>query len=594
MSISEGSTRPSGYAEEEQSQSLADILAGLKRRRKQMAIVGAVVLAIAVMAALFWPPTYTSSATILIEEQEIPEDMVRSTITSYANQQVEVIRQRVLTLANIMQLVERFELYDADELARKPRMEIAEDFIDAVNLDLLNADIIDPRSGRPTQATIAFTLDFSADTPRKSLNVANELVNLFLNENLRSRSEQTSSTSDFLRKESDSLESEVRALEEAISIYKSQNQNSLPESFQVNMQNLTRFQSQLIASESRLRELQKRELQLKQRLASTSEYAPSILPTGQAILGDVDRLKALKSEYSSIKARYSPNHPDVQRLLREIETLEAQVGRPDDFDELLRRKAAANSELEGLLAKYSSDHPDVVAKQKMVAVIDQEIDSFDGESVQAEPDNPAYLVLDNELKSLQMEKSALTQQVVQLSSDVDALNLAAAKAPNVEREYSELQRNLSVASAKFLDLRIKLKEAELAGELEEGRKGQRFTLIDPPALPEQPASPNRPLIFFLGVVLALGAALGSALVMEALDPSLRSVRSVSELMGIAPLVTIPYILTPEEQAAKRPQRKFLLTIGGAAVALIIVLTMIHIFYKPLDVLWFVILQKVGL
>ncbi|MCX2980981.1 hypothetical protein EYC98_08905 [Halieaceae bacterium IMCC14734] len=551
-------------------------------------------LAIAVMAALFWPPTYTSSATILIEEQEIPEDMVRSTITSYANQQVEVIRQRVLTLANIMQLVERFELYDADELARKPRMEIAEDFIDAVNLDLLNADIIDPRSGRPTQATIAFTLDFSADTPRKSLNVANELVNLFLNENLRSRSEQTSSTSDFLRKESDSLESEVRALEEAISIYKSQNQNSLPESFQVNMQNLTRFQSQLIASESRLRELQKRELQLKQRLASTSEYAPSILPTGQAILGDVDRLKALKSEYSSIKARYSPNHPDVQRLLREIETLEAQVGRPDDFDELLRRKAAANSELEGLLAKYSSDHPDVVAKQKMVAVIDQEIDSFDGESVQAEPDNPAYLVLDNELKSLQMEKSALTQQVVQLSSDVDALNLAAAKAPNVEREYSELQRNLSVASAKFLDLRIKLKEAELAGELEEGRKGQRFTLIDPPALPEQPASPNRPLIFFLGVVLALGAALGSALVMEALDPSLRSVRSVSELMGIAPLVTIPYILTPEEQAAKRPQRKFLLTIGGAAVALIIVLTMIHIFYKPLDVLWFVILQKVGL
>ena len=165
----------------EQSASIGELLAGLQRRRKPMAIVAGVVLLIAILAALLWPPTYSSSATILIEEQEIPQDMVRSTITSFALQQIEVIRQRVLTLKNIMEMVEKYGLYDEGELQRMTRAEIVEEFIDSVSLELLNAEMVDPISGRPMVATIAFTLQFQSNGPRKALNVTNELVNLFLN-----------------------------------------------------------------------------------------------------------------------------------------------------------------------------------------------------------------------------------------------------------------------------------------------------------------------------------------------------------------------------------------------------------------------------
>jgi succinoglycan biosynthesis transport protein ExoP len=578
----------------EQTESLGDFLAGFKRRRKPMLIVASVVLLITVLAALFWPPTYSSSATILIEEQEIPQDMVRSTITSYATQQIEVIRQRALTLKNIMGLVEQYELHDEGELARTPQMEIVEDFINATSLELLNASVIDPRTGRPAEATIAFTLEFEASTPRKSLNVTNELVNLFLNENLRNRSAKASSTAEFLRREANNLSEEVSTLETNIANFKAGNQAALPESFQINMQNLTRYQTQLIAAESRLQELSKRELDIQAQLVTTSAYAPTILATGQAVLADVDRLKALESDYRNTAARYSENHPDVIRLQREIEALTGQIGHAGGKGELQKLLESEKGELNGLRALYAANHPEVMAKEKLITSLESQLAGMDGTKPDAQPDNPAYVMLDNQLKTFQMEKAALKGQTEQLALEIEGLNQAAIQAPTVEREYNSLLRNREVALAKLLDLRVKLKEAELANELEERRQGQRFTLIDPPALPDEPKSPNRLAIMFLGFIFAAGAALGTGVLLEATDQSIRSVKKLTALSGVAPLVIIPYIDTPGEKESSRPQKKLYQWAAGMLFAFGVFLAMVHFFYKPLDVLWFVILRKLGI
>lgn len=578
----------------EQTESLGDFLAGFKRRRKPMLIVASVVLLITVLATLFWPPTYSSSATILIEEQEIPQDMVRSTITSYATQQIEVIRQRALTLKNIMGLVEQYELYDEGELARTPQMEIVEEFIDATSLELLNASVIDPRTGRPAEATIAFTLEFEASTPRKSLNVTNELVNLFLNENLRNRSAKASSTAEFLRREANNLNEEVSTLETNIANFKAENQAALPESFQINMQNLTRYQAQLIAAESRLQALSKRELDIQAQLVTTSAYAPTILATGQAVLADVDRLKALESDYRNTAGRYSESHPDVIRLQREIESLTDQIGQTGDKGELQKLLESEKGELNGLRAIYAASHPEVMAKKKLITSLESQLSGMDGTKPDAQPDNPAYVMLDNQLKMFQMEKAALKGQTEQLALEITDLNQAAIEAPTVEKEYNSLLRNKEVALAKLLDLRVKLKEAELANELEERRQGQRFTLIDPPALPEEPKSPNRLAIMFLGFIFAAGAALGTGVLLEAIDQSIRSGKKLTALTGVAPLVIIPYIDTPSEKEASRPQKKLYQWAVGAVLAFGFFLASVHFFYKPLDVLWFVILRKLGI
>ena len=78
-------------------------------------------------------------------------------------------------------------------------------------------------------------------------------------------------------------------------------------------------------------------------------------------------------------------------------------------------------------------------------------------------------------------------------------------APQVEREYRSLMRDYENALAQYQETKAKQSRADVGKQLESESKGERFTLIDPAALPEEPISPNRPAILFLGFVFSLGS-----------------------------------------------------------------------------------------
>ena len=87
---------------EQSTVDLREKLLSYWRRRRVFYAVSGLVAAGTVALALLLPPTYRSSATILIEQQEIPQDLVRSVITSFADQRVQVISQRVMTTQNLL------------------------------------------------------------------------------------------------------------------------------------------------------------------------------------------------------------------------------------------------------------------------------------------------------------------------------------------------------------------------------------------------------------------------------------------------------------------------------------------------------------
>ena len=74
--------------------------------------------------------------------------------------------------------------------------------------------------------------------------------------------------------------------------------------------------------------------------------------------------------------------------------------------------------------------------------------------------------------------------------------------PQVEQQYRELTRDYDNTRLKYQEIRSKQSEAKTAQNLEADRKGERFTLIDPPLPPEEPISPNRKLIFMAGFILS--------------------------------------------------------------------------------------------
>ena len=87
------------------------ILAILRRRRLPMILTFLAAMIVALVAAFTWPATYVSTGTILIEQQELPSELVPSTITSYADQRIQVISQRVMTTENLLGIIQRYDLY---------------------------------------------------------------------------------------------------------------------------------------------------------------------------------------------------------------------------------------------------------------------------------------------------------------------------------------------------------------------------------------------------------------------------------------------------------------------------------------------------
>ena len=109
-------------------------------------------------------PPSRSTATILIEEQEIPSDIVRSAITSYADQRIETIKQQIMTRSTLWRIIEQYGLYSSLR-ENSPTEEVLERFTKDIRVDVINAKVIDKRTQSPSQATIAFTLTYEGESP---------------------------------------------------------------------------------------------------------------------------------------------------------------------------------------------------------------------------------------------------------------------------------------------------------------------------------------------------------------------------------------------------------------------------------------------
>jgi hypothetical protein len=82
-----------------------------------------------------------------------------------------------------------------------------------------------------------------------------------------------------------------------------------------------------------------------------------------------------------------------------------------------------------------------------------------------------------------------------------------------------------------------------------------------------------------------------ALLLELLDGSLRGAAAIESLLTAPPLAVIPWFESEADQSAER-QKKLYRALGVVA-AIIVVIILVHFFYRPLDVLWASALRRIG-
>ncbi|HWX30842.1 MAG TPA: hypothetical protein VNZ53_25820 [Steroidobacteraceae bacterium] len=574
---------------------LRERLKGYWRLRLTFFIVGGICAALTIIMAVTWPATYRTGATILIEQQEIPQELVRSAISSFADQRVQVISQRVMTTQNLMTLIERYNLYP-DIRESKPREVLLQKMRTDISLKMISADVIDPRSGRPTQATIAFTISYQNRSPDLTLKVANELTTLFLNENLASRTQMAEQTTAFFSEEAAKQEARIAELDKKLADYKLKHQSSLPELSQLNMQVSDRTELELHDAENHIAALDSQMVMLRAQLAQLNPTSQVFSDTGQRVMGVDDRLKALKSELAGYKARYAPGHPDIVNAEREIAGLEKEAKEHDDTSDIARQLSEAKAQLSRTQEKYSPDHPDVVRLSHLVGELEKELAAQPtagaAKKAEAHADNPAYIQVKGQLDALSVERQSAESKRNELRAKLDDYERRLAQAPAVERDYRELARDLENAQLKYQQIRAKQGDVQVSENLEAERKGERFTMIEPPLPPEKPVTPNRFLIMVTGLVLSLGLGLGAAVIKDLFDPSVRGFGDVRQLLSVPPLAAIPTIVTATERRNRKLRTRY--SWAGSFAILIAGVSIVHLFVRPLDVLWITLTRRFGM
>ncbi|MDT8283294.1 MAG: lipopolysaccharide biosynthesis protein, partial [Gammaproteobacteria bacterium] len=453
--------------EEEQTKDIQDYIIAIRKRKTAIFSIISVVLLVTVLVALLLPAIYKSSSTILIEQQEIPPELVMSTVTSYAAERIQSIQARVMTRTNLLKLVEKYDLYK-DERKFETSEEIVERMQEDVGLEVISAEVVDPRTGRPSSATIAFSLSYKGESPANVQRVANELTTLYLNENLTSRSQKATETSKFFKEETDRLGAQISELEDKIATFKQQHAEALPELQQVNLSVLQRKENDLATLDASLRTLDEQRFYLTGQLAQ-------IDPGSTSVPGSVDRLKVLQAEYSSAKSRYSAEHPDVVRLKGEIESLETDIGKSAGSDVLAEQLKMLNSELAQKKQKYTAEHPDIVALQEKINDLNKQLSEAKNKPVddyyKEQPDNPIYITIKSQLAGTESEISSTRKQREEVVNKIAEIEKALYDAPQVEREYLVLKRDYENAVIRYQQTKAKQMQADVAKQLESESKG---------------------------------------------------------------------------------------------------------------------------
>lgn len=514
--------------EEEVDQSPSNIWPTFLRYRWHLALAIPLILALTVFLILALPPIYRAQSTVMVETQQIPVDLVQSTITTAAMEQIDIIRQRVMTRENLLEIIHKYPYFGAASATPIELERILNDFRAAVLLEIAST-----QKGREMVA-IGFNLSFGARSPAISQAVTNDLVSLFLSENVKARTTRASETTEFLSGSAAQIRRELNAIEAKVAEFKRENKDSLPEhlNLYIGMREDTR--RRLSDIEQSIRGYTDQIHLLESQLSLTRNHSGG-LP------GSATDLATLRDEYKSLLLAYHPEHPDVVTVKEKIELLER--GGQTETGESSRIYSSAE-----------------------LAVVNQ------------------IASLKTQIEHLKAERDTNLEKIADLEERIITI-------PQVERGFVAIQRDYEVKLAQYESIVGKTQNAQMAEDLEHERKAERFTLLEPPILPSAPSEPDRRKLLAVGVVMSFGLPLSLVFALGFFDNSIRTAGALEKFAGAAPLIEIPLLYTDEEKQ-KRRQRLQQFALAGVGMV-ILGLILAHFAVAPLDQLLLKVAARFG-
>ena len=471
--------------------SLGQYWQAICRRRQSMFI--AFVTTWVVFCALAWilPARYRSDATILMEKPRVPKQYVVPNVESDPQGQLENLTQRILSRTRLQHIIDDFHLYSG--LVARLTGGGVERMRRDIQIDQVLTD------SRPAELA-GFTISYSGESPELAQNVTARIASLFIEEDLRTRENQSASTTAFLDRQMQEAKADVAEQTNRLKRFKAQFVGQLPGELQSNLQVLNGLQIRLQQSSQSLNRSEEQKLYLSSMLSAYRDSPSLIAATGDAV--DVDsQLTRLRAELAELESRYTDEHPAVLQIR------------------------------------------DQIAKAQRLKTETQDDTGLPASRVVAE--------IRSQLKEADLDIQNRNKEIASIQSEMKAYEQQLKQTPLREQQLAELTQEYNQSRQNYEELLGKKNDSALATDMEREQQGEQFTLLDPPGRPNSPYFPNRLLTTLGGVAAGLMAALALAFIRESLDDHIHADVEVSKLSTVPILVTIPPLVSAYEASGAR-------------------------------------------
>jgi uncharacterized protein involved in exopolysaccharide biosynthesis len=493
-----------------------------------------VISAASVIVAVSLPPAYESEMQLVVESPQIPTNLASSTVRISPQEQLALVRQRLLTRANMLDIARRLEVISGSA-------GMSPDQIVAAMRARTNI-----RTSSSRDAATLMWVKFEASDARIAAAVLGEYLSLIQSEDAQFRQERAGETLDFFEGQVTELGLELDSTSAQILSYKNENRDALPETLDFRLGRLSQLQASLSGFERESASLRDQRDRLVAVFEATGNSTTSGLPQRSS---EEIQLAQLQSELQQALSVFSEQSVKVRLLRVQIEQLEKSIG-----DRIAENQGETSGESETSEVQYPL-------------------------TLQFQLED-----IDKRLEEIVAQSSLARQQIESLTASIDRTPEVSIALEDLNRRYASVQSQYEAAQSRLA--------AAKTGELIETRsRGQEISVIEPPAVPNEPTKPNRMLIASGGVAFGLAVGLGLVLLLELMNGSARRPEDLVRRFNIMPIATIPLVQTPGQVLASRARR--------IAIALLIIIGVpaavwaVHTYYIPLDLLAEKAMNKIG-
>jgi succinoglycan biosynthesis transport protein ExoP len=477
----------------------------------------------------FLQARYKSSTSILVEAPAMPKSYVMPNVNDDLQARMQSISQQILSRTRLLIIINELNLYSG----KNERRLSPDDKVELMKKDI-DIQVVKDREG----AIQAFTISYLAPDPRTAQKVTGKLTNLFIDENLKVRQQQSEGTTQFMHNQLETAQSRLSLQEAKIRDFQAAHEGELPTQQTTNLQILSGLQAQYQSEQQALNTAKQQRIYIQtsidqyRTLQSTSTTSSADgTPNGLPAIDH--QLETLRSQLSELSSHYTDNYPDVRRVKNEIAKTEK-----------IRNNLIAE------LKKNASNPESTAASHEVV------------DPTQSGP----MIQLQGQLHANQIEIANREQAIAAVNAKIGEYQRRLNDAPASEQQLADLTRGYEQSKASYDELLKKEGESRMATSMEQLQQGERFTVLDAPSLPVKPDSPNRLKMCLMG--FAAGTFLGILVVglLEFLDDRLHSDKEIKRLLPTAVISEVPEMLTAADE--KRGRQRIVL--GWAMAVLVFV------------------------